>query len=497
MTLPRYERYKDSGVEWLGAVPAHWEVLQLRRVIDRIEQGWSPECENRPAEEGEWAVLKTGCVNGGKFNPLENKALPRQLEAPPELEVAPNDLLMSRASGSPELVGSAALVNDTPPRLLLSDKTFRLHVNRRVDKQFLAWCLGSRLLRAQIECAISGAAGLANNLPQASLVELVSPFPPVHEQRGIAAYLNQETAKIDAFIAEQQRLVELLTEKRQAVIAHAITKGLNPLAPMKDSGDEWLGEVPGHWRVVPVKYLAEMGNGSTPHRDRADYWTGGDYPWLSSTVVNGEVVLEAKEFVTDLALTECHLPKVTPPAVLIGITGQGKTRGMAALLEIEATINQHLAFVRPRDNSTSAEFLRRYFESAYHRMRFESDSVGSTKGAITCEQISNMRVPVPPPEEQNTIVVHLNHVTSELDRLALEAAKATELLRERRAALISAAVTGQIDVRDSASVESALAETLADIAAGRYVVESAATHVARVQAMAVADEHSPSLPHSC
>jgi type I restriction enzyme S subunit len=322
-------------------------------------------------------------------------------------------------------------------------------------------------------------------------------FPPRREQECISSFLDREAAKIDTLIAEQQRLIELLTEKRHAVIARAVTKGLNPAAPMKDSGVEWLGEVPGHWRVVPVKYLAEVGNGSTPHRDRADYWTDGDYPWLSSTVVNGEVVLEAEEFVTELALTECHLPKVTPPAVLIGITGQGKTRGMAALLGIEATTNQHIAFVRPRDNCTSAEFLRRYFETAYQRMRFESDGVGSTKGAITCEQISNMRLPIPPPEEQNAIVVHLSHVTSELDRLALEATTAIELLRERRTALISAAVTGQIDVRDSASVESALAETRADIAAGRYVVESAATHVARVQAMAAADEHSPSPPHSC
>jgi len=453
MTLRRYERYKDSAVDWLGAVPAHWEVQPIKRLLLSVEQGWSPQCENYPAESGQWGVLKVGCVKGGRFNADENKALPADLEPLPELGIRRGDVLVSRAN-TRELVGSVAVADRDYAHLLLCDKLYRLRVMPdRCEPSFLAHFIGSGAARSVIEAAATGASSSMLNIAQGAIVGMPMPLPPLDEQRALLRFLHAETAKIDLLIAEQQRLIALLTEKRQAVIAHAVTKGLNPLAPMKDAGDEWLGEVPVHWRVVPVKYLAEVGNGSTPHRDRADYWTGGDYPWLSSTVVNGEVVLEAEEFVTELALTECHLPKVRPPAVLIGITGQGKTRGMAALLGIEATINQHIAFVRPRDNSTSADFLRRYFESAYHRMRFESDGVGSTKGAITCEQISNMRVPIPPREEQNAIVVHLSHVTSELDHLALEATTAIELLRERRTALISAAVTGQIDVRQPSPAE--------------------------------------------
>mgnify|MGYP000875024144 CR=1 FL=1 len=494
MTLRRYERYKDSGVEWLGAVPAHWEVQAIKRLLLSVEQGWSPQCENFPAESGQWGVLKVGCVNGGRFNADENKALPVDLEPLPELGIRRGDVLVSRAN-TRELVGSVAVADRDYEHLLLCDKLYRLRVRPdRCEPSFLAHFIGGTAARSVIEAAATGASSSMLNIAQGAIVGMPMAVPPPGEQRALLRFLGAETAKIDALIAEQQRLIELLNEKRQAAIAQVVTKGLNPSTPMKDSGVEWLGEVPSRWRVVPVKYLADVGNGSTPHRDRADYWTGGDYPWLSSTVVNGEVVLEADEFVTELALTECHLPKVTPPAVLIGITGQGKTRGMSALLGIEATINQHIAFVRPRDNSTSAEFLRRYFETAYQRMRFESDGVGSTKGAITCEQISNMRVPVPPREQQDAIVVRLRHITSELDRLALEATTAIELLRDRRTALISAAVTGQIDVRDSESVESALAETRADIAAGRYVVESAAAHLARVQAMTAADEHPPSLP---
>lgn len=214
---------KDSGVEWLGEVPEHWGVLQLRRGIARIEQGWSPECESRPAEEGEWGILKTGCVNGGRFNPLENKALPAHIMPLPELEVATDDLLVSRASGSPDLVGSAAHVSDTPRRLMLSDKTFRLHVSDLMNKRFLAWCLASRPLRAQIECAISGAAGLANNLPQSSLREFRVAFPPPSEQLGIAAFLDQETTRMDELIVEAELAMNLLQERRSALISAAVT----------------------------------------------------------------------------------------------------------------------------------------------------------------------------------------------------------------------------------------------------------------------------------
>jgi len=320
MTLRRYERYKDSAVDWLGAVPAHWEVQPIKRLLLSVEQGGSPQCENYPAESGQWGVLKVGCVNGGRFNADENKALPADLEPLPELGIRRGDVLVSRAN-TRELVGSVAVADRDYAHLLLCDKLYRLRVMPdRCEPSFLAHFIGSGAARSVIEAAATGASSSMLNIAQGAIVGMPMPLPPLDEQRALLRFLHAETAKIDLLIAEQQRLIALLTEKRQAVIAHAVTKGLNPLAPMKDAGDEWLGEVPVHWRVVPVKYLAEVGNGSTPHRDRADYWTGGDYPWLSSTVVNGEVVLEAEEFVTELALTECHLPKVRPPAVLIGIT---------------------------------------------------------------------------------------------------------------------------------------------------------------------------------
>ena len=214
---------KDSGVEWLGEVSVHWEVCALRRVIAAIEQGWSPECYAREAEEQEWGVLKAGCLNGGNFRPSENKALPPELPPEEAYEVRVGDVLMSRASGSPELVGSTALVKATRERLMLSDKIFRLKLKEFVNAAFFVAALNSRPLRIQIENALSGGNGMANNLPQSSLLTFAMAVPPLAEQATITVFLEQETAKLDTLTAEARSAITLLQERRTALISAAVT----------------------------------------------------------------------------------------------------------------------------------------------------------------------------------------------------------------------------------------------------------------------------------
>lgn len=214
---------KPSGIAWLGDVPAHWVITTVRRTIKRIEQGWSPECENRPAEPNEWGVLKAGCVNRGVFVEQENKALPESLEPIRQYEVRRGDVLMSRASGSPDLVGSTALVESDRTRLMLSDKIFRIHLNPAVDKAFFVALFNSRIMRAQIENAISGAEGLANNLPQSAMKAFFCAIPPIVEQKSVSNYLEVESTRFNSLIAEAERAIELLQERRTALISAAVT----------------------------------------------------------------------------------------------------------------------------------------------------------------------------------------------------------------------------------------------------------------------------------
>jgi type I restriction enzyme S subunit len=214
----------ESGVEWLGPIPARWEVRRLRHVVKRIEQGWSPECESREAGMEEWGVLKAGCVNGGTFVATENKALPVGITPLEELEVRDGDLLMSRASGSRDLVGSVAVVSGCRPRLLLCDKIFRLHTDDEIDdRRFLAYALNSRMSRWQVEAVLSGGSGLANNIAQGVVKDLVIPRPEKDEQRAIVAYLDELTARIDELLANIRSGVDLLTELRTALVSAAVT----------------------------------------------------------------------------------------------------------------------------------------------------------------------------------------------------------------------------------------------------------------------------------
>ncbi|OXM72987.1 MULTISPECIES: restriction endonuclease subunit S [Amycolatopsis] len=269
------------------------------------------------------------------------------------------------------------------------------------------------------------------HLTAEKLARIPIPLPPPEEQRTIANYLARETARIDTLIEEQQRLIEMLRERRRAVPMHAI------LQPTGSATDK-LGRT------------ARIGNGSTPRRDSAIYWRGGHVPWLNSSVVNKSRVSGAEQFVTAVALRECHLPVVAPGSVLVGLTGQGKTRGMATILDIEATVNQHVAYVTPDRSRWLPEYLLWSLRAAYDELRRLSEENGSTKGGLTCEALKQFRLAVPPLDEQRRIAAYLDEQTAKIDTLIAETERFIELARERRAALITAAVTGQIDVREAA-----------------------------------------------
>ena len=457
MKYPSYPKYKPSGVEWLGDVPEHWKVIRLKFSLRRIQQGWSPQCENSSADEGEWGVLKVGAVNGSTFDASENKLLP-STEAPlPEFEIKAGDFLISRAN-TRELLGSAALVSAVRRRLLLCDKLYRLEFRQgSIDPKFVLCFIRSSSGRFEFERDATGSSDSMQNIAQQSVRDLWIPFPPIQEQRTIAEFLDRETARIDTLVAKKRALVERLKEKRTALISRTVTRGLPPDAAraagldphpkLKSSGVEWLGDIPEHWDVKPVKFIASVGNGSTPSRENADFWEDGSYPWLNSSVVNEAEVTQAIELVTPLALRECHLPQITPPAILIGITGEGRTRGMATTLRIEATINQHLAFVKPRAVLQDVRYLRRVFDRAYQFLRNESSGGGSTKGAITCDQIANLPTPIPPHPEQCFVADYLDGEITKIDRMTAQVEAVIERLQEYRTALITAAVTGKIDVR--------------------------------------------------
>ncbi|MES1998993.1 MAG: restriction endonuclease subunit S [Pseudomonadota bacterium] len=214
---------RDSGIPWLGQVPKHWEVKRLRFATGRIEQGWSPQCDNQPADDEAWGVMKVGCVNGDEFDSLENKALPLDLEPMPEYELRPKDILISRAN-TKELLGSAAIVpENVRPKLLLCDKLFRLRPTAGVDEEFLTCYLRTPAARYQYEREATGSSGSMQNIGQSTIKNLVVFLPPLGEQKVIFQYIQREVAKLDALVNKVQTVVDRLTEYRTALITAATT----------------------------------------------------------------------------------------------------------------------------------------------------------------------------------------------------------------------------------------------------------------------------------
>lgn len=214
---------RDSGIPWLREIPAHWKAQRLKFHLLALEQGWSPQCDNTCADIDEWGVLRTGCANGGVFDPADNKRLPADIEPLLRYEVRKGDVVMSRANTT-GLLGSAALVGQVRARLLLCDKLYRLTVDESgLSKRYLIAFLGCPAGRHALERDASGASNSMQNIGQDSVRDLWLPLPPMVEQRAIVAHIAAETAKLDALSAATQRTIVLLKERRAALIAAAVT----------------------------------------------------------------------------------------------------------------------------------------------------------------------------------------------------------------------------------------------------------------------------------
>ncbi|MFM8276259.1 MAG: restriction endonuclease subunit S [Cyanobium sp.] len=287
------------------------------------------------------------------------------------------------------------------------------------------------------------------NISMDDIPKLIVARPPLEEQLRIATFLDRETAKIDALIAEQQRLIELLQEKRQAVISHAVTKGLNPDAPMKDSGVEWLGEVPEHWTVMPLRLAARIESGHTPSRSREDYWVAEEciYPWFTLGDVwqiregRAEYVFETQEKVSQIGLENSAARLLPANTVILSRTA---SVGFSGILGVPMATTQDFVnwICGPRICPEYLLFVFRAMTKEFERLKY-----GSTHNTIYMPDIFSFRTPIPPLGEQRQIVSMVRESLRQFDDSFDNLLKSQELLQERRSALISAAVTGQIDVR--------------------------------------------------
>lgn len=436
MSFPRYSAYKDSGVEWLGSIPKHWPCVPLKHLADFINgEAFKP---TEWAESG-MPIIRIQNLNGGEdFNYFDGEVDSRYL-------VHSGDLLFGWSGNRGTSFGPFRWAREQT--CVLNQHIFRV-VPKGVDKNGLYWIL--KAVTAHVEDQAHGIIGMVH-VTKGDLGAIRVPLPGSDELVSIAGFLDRETAKIDFLVAEQEQLITLLKEKRQAVISHAVTKGLDLSEPMKDSGVEWLGEVPEHWQVRRVKDVTRLESGHTPSKTVPEYWVDCDIPWVS---LNDSKYLAANDYVTDTAVQINQLGIENSSARLLPagsvVFTRDATIGLAAITTREMAVSQHLIAWCPTGLMDPLYLLRVFNAMKDH---LDSYTLGATIKTIGMGDVKSLTTPVPPHDEQVAIAAFLGKELQVLDQLVDEAVLSIELLRERRSALISAAVTGQIDVRGLASAQ--------------------------------------------
>ena len=436
-----YPAYKPFGVKWLGEVPEHWQVRKLRRTLRAVA------ARNR----SDLPLLSVVREKGVMLRDVSNKDENHNF-IPDDLTnykvVQHGQFAMNKMKAWQGSYGVSKFDGIVSPAYFVFDLD-------SVDGNYFHTAIRSKAYVPYFTQASDGVRIGQWDLSLARMREIPFLVPPLSEQTAIVRFLDHADRRIRRYIRAKQKLITLLEEQKQAIIHQAVTGQVDvrtgkPYPTYKPSGVEWLGDVPAHWETWQIGHLGQVGNGSTPSRSNMGYWDGGTYPWLNSSSVNHSPITQADQFVTDLALRECHLPQVQPGSVLVAITGQGKTRGMSAVLDTEATINQHVAYVTPRNDVIGAEYLQLALSAAYRELRAISDDSGSTKGALTCWDISHFRVPLPPSVEQAEIILVTRQATRTLESASVKAAQEVMLAREYRSRLIADVVTGKLDVREVA-----------------------------------------------
>ena len=457
MSFPRYENYKDSGVEWLGEVPEHWDVRAIKHIVSIPITDGPHETPNFPDEGIPFVsaeAVSTGVIDFSKIRGFisESDHFRYSQKYLPQF----GDIYMVKSGAT---TGITAIV-EVDREFNIWSPLAAIRCGKRAIPRFILNFMRSKNFQEAV--TLNWSFGTQQNIGMGVIENLAVTLPPIPEQQTIAAFLDCETAKIDALITEQQRLIELLKEKRQSVISHAVTKGLNPNAPMKDSGIEWLGEVPEHWEIQKFSRCAFFQEG--PGLRNWQFTQDGIRVICVTNITEFGVNFSSYEKFISIDEYQTIYKHFTVSKGDLLLSSSGNSWGKVAEFESDEIAILNTSTIRVNEIS-SRLIIRSYIKwllvSGGTREQLGQFMTGSCQPNFGPTHLSRLFVAFPPSDEQQTITAFLDRETAKLDTLTAEAKNAITLLQERRTALISAAVTGKIDVRGLVSAKTEVkAETV-------------------------------------
>lgn len=444
MTLRRfkpYPSYKDSGVQWLGKIPVHWNALRIKRVFS-VVNGSTPQSAVAEYWDGDipWVTPEDlGDLDASEIASTHRRISDAGYRSCGTTLVPAGSLVLSTRApiGHLAIAGVDLCTNQGCRSLVFRGNSFR---------KFFFY----QLVAARSELESLGEGSTFRELAKNKLEDVPIAEPSESEQRAIAAFLDRETAKIDALVAKKERLIELLQEKRTALISRAVTKGLDPNVPMKDSSVEWLGKIPAHWKVRRLAMAVQKITNGFVGPTRDILVNEGTRYLQSLHIKGGAINFDRKPYYVTDQWSNSHAKSVLRQGdVLVVQTGDiGQVCAVPA--EFDGCNCHALIILRLKSGAGSGSFLSLLLQSDYGHNKLRWSQTGALHPHLECGHIREIPVPLPPASEQQAIVGHIEKYSAEIDDLVAKVRDAIERLKELRTALISAAVKGKIDVRERA-----------------------------------------------
>lgn len=433
-TYESYQDYKNSQNSWIGTIPKHWNIQRADFLIQTNRRQVSAESLDG-VELIHYSIPNVQEFGTGK---MENGD---QIDSA-KLLISEQQLLVSKLNPRKSTL-CIAVPNDQYTVVASSEFVPLLAGKTHLEYSYYVW--GSDKVLKLLSSMVQSVTRSHQRVNPSDILKIYWAWPPLHEQKAIAHFLDHKTAQIDALIAKKQSLLDKLAEQRGSLISQAVTKGLNDSAPMKESDVTWLGEIPRHWETKRLRFLMTMSGGLTPRTSEPRYW-GGDIPWVSPKDMKSERLSSSIDTLTEDALNETTLRLYPPGKVLIVVRGMILAHTVpVAVNEVPVTVNQDMKVLETTMNPEYLAVLLRGIQSLV--LSIVEESAHGTK-VLRTDLLKNMVLPVPPRVEQDEIVSEVARISSRIDKMVSTVTAAITKLQEYRSALITNAVTGKIDVRD-------------------------------------------------
>ena len=425
--MRRYESYKDSGVEWLGEVPSHWDVQRSKFIFKKIERKVNEEDQIVTCFRDGQVTLRANRRTEGFTNALKEHGYQG---------IRKGDLVIHAMDAFAGAIG----ISDSDGKATPVYSVCLPHDKQKIDVYFYAYYLRNLALSGFISSLAKGIRERSTDFRYADFAELLLPIPPYLEQQKIAQFLDDKTAKIDQAVDLAEKQIALLKEHKQILIQNAVTRGLNPDVPLKDSGVEWIGQVPEHWDVKKLKNIALIFNGATPSSNNQDYWDG-NIVWITPKDINNiKFITSSERKITQKGYENCGSYLVSPGTIVI------TTRapiGKVAITDVELCTNQGCKSLVLNEKINNI-FL--YYYLTVSTEYLNSLGSGTTFMELSGTALGIIKVPFPSIQEQQQIADYLDTQTAKIDQaIALKTAH-IEKLKEYKSVLINDVVTGKVRV---------------------------------------------------